>query len=156
MVAVRELHVVVTGEGAPVLFIHGSAADHTTWVIQQAGLRSSLRLITYDRRGTGKSPPPQFGIEPHLHDLTGGHRIQGIDGLLLRQVAGGRSRKGCSDAPARGLQQSEQGAEEGGLARAVRANEGQEGPRVYCDAHIVKHLLPPEGNMDMFARDDYR
>lgn len=68
------MHVVVTGEGPPVLFIHGSAADHTTWVIQQASLRSKVRLITYDRRGTGRSPLPEgasyLTIEQHARDAS--------------------------------------------------------------------------------------
>jgi hypothetical protein len=34
------LHVVCVGQGPRVLFVHGSAADHTTWSIQLAsGLR---------------------------------------------------------------------------------------------------------------------
>lgn len=54
------------------LFIHGSAADNTTWTIQRAGLRDKLRLITYDRRGTGSSPLPAgvefLTIEQHAAD----------------------------------------------------------------------------------------
>lgn len=77
----RDLHVVVTGDGAPVLFIHGSAADHSTWIIQQAGLRSRLRLITYDRRGTGKSPLPEgtpyLTVEQHAADAAELIRLHG-------------------------------------------------------------------------------
>ncbi|MBX5480748.1 MAG: alpha/beta hydrolase [Myxococcaceae bacterium] len=58
--------------GPTVLFVHGSAADRTTWTIQVAGLRSKLRLITYDRRGTGASELPPgaafFRIEQHADD----------------------------------------------------------------------------------------
>jgi pimeloyl-ACP methyl ester carboxylesterase len=52
------VHVVVHGEGAPILLLHGSAADHTTWTIQVAGLRKQARLIAPDRRGTDASPLP--------------------------------------------------------------------------------------------------
>jgi pimeloyl-ACP methyl ester carboxylesterase len=43
------------GHGPTILFVHGSAADHTTWGIQVMGLRARFRLITWDRIGTGKS-----------------------------------------------------------------------------------------------------
>jgi pimeloyl-ACP methyl ester carboxylesterase len=46
-----------------VLFIHGSAADHTTWSIQLASpLRESLDLIAYDRRADATS------VEEHAED----------------------------------------------------------------------------------------
>ena len=45
------LHVVRLGQGLTVLFIHGSAADHTTWSIQLAGtLAERFTLVAYDRR----------------------------------------------------------------------------------------------------------
>jgi lipase len=47
------LHVVRAGVGpTSLLFIHGSATDHTTWSIQLAGpLKERFSLIAYDRRG---------------------------------------------------------------------------------------------------------
>lgn len=53
------LHVVVHGAGPNVLLVHGSAADHTTWVNQLIALRSRLRLIAPDRRGCGASQLPE-------------------------------------------------------------------------------------------------
>lgn len=45
------LHVVRVGQGPRVLFVHGSAADHTTWSIQLASsLRDRFELVAYDRR----------------------------------------------------------------------------------------------------------
>lgn len=44
------LHVVRAGVGPPILFIHGSAADHTTWSIQLARLRDRFSMLAYDRR----------------------------------------------------------------------------------------------------------
>lgn len=62
----------VVGEGPTVLFIHGSAADRTTWTIQVASLRSRLRTVTYDRRGTGEAALPAdvkfVSIEQHAAD----------------------------------------------------------------------------------------
>lgn len=52
----------VVGEGSPVLMIHGSAADHTTWTVQQAGLRSELTMLSYDRS------PQHRSVEAHGDD----------------------------------------------------------------------------------------
>ncbi len=47
-----DLHVVRAGQGPRVLFIHGSAADHTTWSIQlSSSLRERFELVAYDRPG---------------------------------------------------------------------------------------------------------
>lgn len=59
------LHVVRAGRGPRVLFVHGSAADHTTWSIQ---LRSSVlcekfQLVAYDRRADATT------VEAHASDL---------------------------------------------------------------------------------------
>ena len=66
------LHVLEEGEGPPVLLVHGSAVDHGTWSIQRAGLRGRLRLVLYDRRGTGRSalPPGRtwLTVEEHAED----------------------------------------------------------------------------------------
>jgi pimeloyl-ACP methyl ester carboxylesterase len=61
------LHVVRAGVGPPILLIHGSAADHTTWSIQLSGkaaegLRERFTLIAYDRRGGPLS------VEDHADD----------------------------------------------------------------------------------------
>ncbi len=66
------LHVVRAGGGPPVVLVHGSATDHATWTIQIASaLTEQVRLIAYDRRGTGRSPPAEgaLTIEDHADDL---------------------------------------------------------------------------------------
>ncbi len=60
------LHLQRRGAGPAVLFIHGSAADHTTWAMQ-AALAASLELVTYDRRGSGASPPAPAGVRVEDH-----------------------------------------------------------------------------------------
>ena len=59
------LHVIRVGVGPKIIFVHGSAADHTTWSIQFASLlRERFTLVAYDRRvGSGLS------IENHADDL---------------------------------------------------------------------------------------
>ncbi len=65
------LHVVTAGRGPRCVFVHGSAADHTTWTIQLASsLKTHLTLQAYDRRGTGRSPGDAgASIEAHADDL---------------------------------------------------------------------------------------
>ena len=67
------LHVVRAGLGPRVLFIHGSAADRTTWTIQLATLRDRFAMVAYDRR-TG-----DLTVEEHAADAAG---------LLEREPAG--------------------------------------------------------------------
>ncbi len=67
-----DLHFVTVGEGAPLLLVHGSAADHTTWSIQLKSMAGHARLITWDRRGAETSPLPErvpyFTVEQHADD----------------------------------------------------------------------------------------
>jgi pimeloyl-ACP methyl ester carboxylesterase len=59
------LHVVRSGIGPRVLFIHGSAADRTTWSIQLATLRERFAMTAYDRRGG------EVTVEEHAADAAG-------------------------------------------------------------------------------------
>ena len=59
------LPLVRVGSGAPVLLVHGSAADHTTWSIQlhaRSALAQRFELIAYDRRAG------EVSIEQHADD----------------------------------------------------------------------------------------
>lgn len=57
--------VVRAGQGPPVVLVHGSATDHTTWSIQLASpLRERFELVTYDRRTTAT-------VEDQAADLAG-------------------------------------------------------------------------------------
>ncbi|MGW4975709.1 alpha/beta fold hydrolase [Streptomyces mirabilis] len=51
-----DLYHQVVGEGDPLVLVHGSWSDHTSWQPAiEADLRPSFRVVTYDRRGHGKS-----------------------------------------------------------------------------------------------------
>jgi pimeloyl-ACP methyl ester carboxylesterase len=43
--------------------IHGSAADHTTWTVQFAGLKDDFCMLAYDR-----CPKPVYSVEEHADD----------------------------------------------------------------------------------------
>ena len=53
------LNVVEHGSGAPVLLIHGLAADAETMAPVAQALAAEARLIVYDRRGYGSSGAPE-------------------------------------------------------------------------------------------------
>ena len=82
MLDIADLKVVRRGSGAPALLVHGSAADHTTWMAQLVRPPPGLAVIAYDRRGSAGAPFPS-GVVPttaqHVDDAT----------ALLRREAGG-------------------------------------------------------------------
>src|SRR3954451_4399508 len=72
------LHYRTAGDGPPLVLVHGSSTDMTTWdgVIDQ--LVQDHRVIVYDRRGYGQSRHrPVRDHRIHARDLT----------LLLQEVA---------------------------------------------------------------------
>src|SRR3954464_3627923 len=59
-----ELHYEDKGEGRPVVLIHGYPLDGNSWEGQvPALLAAGNRVITYDRRGFGKSSQPATGYD---------------------------------------------------------------------------------------------
>jgi len=59
-----ELHYEDHGSGQPVVLIHGYPLDGTSWERQQREiLDAGYRVITYDRRGFGKSSQPTVGYD---------------------------------------------------------------------------------------------
>jgi pimeloyl-ACP methyl ester carboxylesterase len=66
------LYYEVTGEGEPVVLIHGFSLDSRLWDAQAAALASDFRVIRYDLRGHGRSAPieaPYSGYEDLRHLL---------------------------------------------------------------------------------------
>jgi 3-oxoadipate enol-lactonase len=59
------LHYVMSGEGPPILLLHGFTLDHRIWRRQIEGLSSRFRVVAYDARGFGKSELPRG--EPYHH-----------------------------------------------------------------------------------------
>ncbi|MFB6520314.1 alpha/beta fold hydrolase [Streptomyces sp. NPDC056401] len=52
------LYYEVVGEGEPLVLVHGSWNDHTSWQPAiEADIRASFRVLSYDRRGHGQSEP---------------------------------------------------------------------------------------------------
>jgi len=61
----------VKGTGEPVILVHGSWGDHNNWAQVLPALSSSLRVVTYDRRGHSASErrPGQGSVEEDVADL---------------------------------------------------------------------------------------
>jgi pimeloyl-ACP methyl ester carboxylesterase len=51
------LYVEQTGDGPPVLFVHGSWGDHHNWDLVAPIVAGSYTAVTYDRRGHSQSAP---------------------------------------------------------------------------------------------------
>lgn len=57
-----------SGEGTPLLFIHGVGTSGTLWQADLAPLAADCRLIVYDRRGYGASSESPRDWEAHRED----------------------------------------------------------------------------------------
>jgi pimeloyl-ACP methyl ester carboxylesterase len=59
-----------SGEGSPLVLVHGATADHTTWRSVGPRLERRYRLHAIDRRGRGASGDgPAYSIEREYEDL---------------------------------------------------------------------------------------
>ena len=59
-----------SGDGPPLLLVHGATADHTTWRSLGPVLEPRFRLLAIDRRGRGASGDgPAYSIEKEYEDL---------------------------------------------------------------------------------------
>jgi pimeloyl-ACP methyl ester carboxylesterase len=61
------------GAGVPVVFVHGSVADHRTWDAQRDPTARKYRYIAYDQRYFRPAPWPddgkRFSLATHANDL---------------------------------------------------------------------------------------
>ncbi len=59
-----------SGDGSPLILVHGATADHTTWRTAGPVLEGDFRLHAIDRRGRGASGDgPAYSIEREYEDL---------------------------------------------------------------------------------------
>ena len=69
-----ELHYVERGKGIPVVFVHGSLGDYSTWDAQIGPFAESYRAIAYSRRynyPNTNQPRPNHSALVEAEDLTG-------------------------------------------------------------------------------------
>ena len=73
------------GEGAPLLFIHGSGGHHAAWWQQVAELRDRFTVVTIDLRGFGRSDSDGdvFDSLDHPGDIIAALEDAGLSGAVL-------------------------------------------------------------------------
>jgi pimeloyl-ACP methyl ester carboxylesterase len=71
------------GEGAPLILVHGSWADRSSWEPVFTLLAKRFDTIRYDRRGYGESQRPGVGMSAHVSDLLALVRTLGLNHVLL-------------------------------------------------------------------------
>jgi pimeloyl-ACP methyl ester carboxylesterase len=84
------IFVASSGEGLPLLLIHGWPLDHRIFDPQVAGLKDDLKLVRYDRRGFGKSDAPPDLVQ-EVDDIDALLDALGLESThLLGMSQGGR------------------------------------------------------------------
>lgn len=58
----------ISGEGEPLVLVHGGFTDHRVWKHQSAAFASQYKVVCLDQRGYGKSDLP-LGPFSHMEDL---------------------------------------------------------------------------------------
>jgi pimeloyl-ACP methyl ester carboxylesterase len=66
-----EIHHELAGSGEPLVLVHGSWGDHTSWRFVAPSFSEHFKVLTYDRRGHSKSerPPGQGSFSEDAADL---------------------------------------------------------------------------------------
>lgn len=81
-----------TGDGPPMVLVHGSWSDRHAWELVAPRLAGRYRVITYDRRGHSQSerPPGTPGLVAHAADLAAliGH-LQAAPAHIVANSFGG-------------------------------------------------------------------
>jgi pimeloyl-ACP methyl ester carboxylesterase len=120
-----ELHYEMTGEGDPLVLVHGGWSDHGNWQSVVPGLAQSLLVVAYDRRGHGRSQRGGQGSRRDQEDDLAA-LIEGLD-LEPAHVAG--TSFGASIALGLGARRPE-------LVRSVIAHEPPLISVVASDPHV--------------------
>ncbi len=140
------LHTHAAGAGDPLILVHGSLADHTSWHQVAPELAASFYVVVYDRRGHSRSQRTDGPRSVHEDDLAA--LIEALD-LAPAHLAG--NSYGASIALAVASRRPE-------LVRSVIAHEppllavGQRNPALAPQMRAVQALL--DGVADQLRTGD--
>ncbi|ULL14686.1 alpha/beta hydrolase [Paenibacillus sp. H1-7] len=86
-----DLYYEIQGEGSPVVLLHSPGVDSREWKYAAPLLAQSCKVITYDGRGTGRSPAPQTptSLVEDLRDLLQHLRLERV--TLVGHSMGGQA-----------------------------------------------------------------
>ena len=81
----------ITGEGYPIVLIHGLSASHDIWLSQQTVFSRQYKVITMDLRGHGQSDKPEmdYSIELFSNDVIALMNYLGIKQAIIIGVSMG-------------------------------------------------------------------
>lgn len=87
------LHYEVEGSGPPLVLVHGSFSDGSAWQPVVPGFAETFKVVTYDRRGYGRSGPPSRlpTVQEHVDDLAALVRGLDLGPAHLAGISGGAS-----------------------------------------------------------------
>ncbi len=160
-----------TGDGTPLLFIHGMCGDADVWRDQVGRLRDRFRCITYDRRGHTRSTA---GVEPesvptHAEDAAALIAALGIRPIVVSSSGGARIAVELSrrhpgllagavlcEPPIFSLDQSAGNALVNELRAVVGPVAAKDGPRAAVDAFFALICPGLWAALDEPAKDRYR
>jgi 3-oxoadipate enol-lactonase len=98
------LYYKTTGQGQPLVFIHGLGSSTRDWEIQVAEFCSAYQVITFDLRGHGKSDKPAgpFSMEMFAADTAGLLKALGVGPahIVGLSLGGGVAFQLAVDSPA--------------------------------------------------------
>lgn len=79
-----KLYYKITGEGPPLVLIHGFSLDHRMWDAQVSALSTTHQVIVYDMRGFGRSTTTKaVGLKTHCEDIRRLIDFLNIDSIYL-------------------------------------------------------------------------
>jgi 3-oxoadipate enol-lactonase len=76
------IHYEVTGEGPPIVFVHGLGGNHLSWWQQVAALCPRYACVTFSRRGFFPSTTPASSVDPRAY---AGDLVALLDHLRLER-----------------------------------------------------------------------
>ena len=140
-----------SGEGKPLVLVHGTAADHTRWAPVLPALEARFCVLNVDRRGRGRSgDAATYALEREFEDIAAvvewaGDERAPTRALVRRRLLARSRPSDRSDREARALRTAARlrGIAPGGRPAAGRvARGGREDELVVCFMREVVGLPP--------------
>jgi 3-oxoadipate enol-lactonase len=160
-----------TGDGTPLLFIHGMCGDADVWRGQVRRLANRFRCITYDRRGHTRSAMGDRAesVPTHAEDAAALATALGVRPIVVGSSGGARitvelSRRHTdllagavlAEPPLFSLDRSAGDALMAEVAAVVRPAAATEGPPAAVDAFFTLVCPGLWSTLDETAKDRYR